>query len=208
MECKKECCKEKCECCCYYPPVHVRLPAPDFSGAAYDPSGTFSKVSLKDFAGKYLVLFFYPSDFSAVCPTEILEFSRLYDSFKECQCEILGCSSDSQIVHMEYTAKPREKGGLGPVKMPLLADVSHRTAKTYGAYISQGSEEGWCVRATYVIDGKGIVRHISENDLSVGRNVEEILRLVQAFQHADKYGEGCSPSWKKGEKGIGAPKKK
>ncbi len=180
--------------------ARVRYPAPHFSGVAWDSEAGFKKIDLKDYAGAYLVLFFYPMDFTFVCPTEILEFSRLYDSFKETKCEVIGCSGDSQFVHMEYASKPRAKGGLGPVKMPLLADPSHKIAKAYGAYIDNGEDEGVSLRATYIIDGSGIVRHISQNDLPVGRSVEEVLRLVQAFQYTDTHGEVCPSGWKKGAK--------
>ena len=180
--------------------ARVRYPAPHFSGVAWDPSQGFKKINYKDYAGAYLVLFFYPMDFTFVCPTEILEFSRLYESFKEIRCEVLACSGDSKFVHMEYTAKPRAKGGLGPVKMPLLADSSHKIAKAYGAYVDCGDDEGVSLRSTYIIDAIGIIRHISQNDLPVGRNVEEVLRLVQAFQYTDEHGEVCPSGWKKGAK--------
>ena len=180
--------------------ARVRHAAPHFEGIAWDPSAGFKKLNFKDYLGSYLVLFFYPMDFTFVCPTEILEFSRLYDSFKETKCEVIGCSGDSQFVHMEYTSKPRARGGLGPVKMPLMADSSHKIAKAYGAYISDGDEEGVCLRSTYIIDANGVIRHISQNDLPVGRNVEEVLRLVQAFQYTDIHGEVCPSGWKKGAK--------
>ncbi len=184
--------------CSQFGVAKVRHTAPHFSGIAWDPSAGFKKIDSKDYAGAYLILFFYPMDFTFVCPTEILEFSRLVDSFKENHCEVIGCSGDSQFVHMEYTAKPRAKGGLGPVKMPLLSDVSHKIAKAFGAYVDNGDDEGVCLRSTYIIDTKGVIRHISQNDLPVGRNVEEVLRLVQAFQYTDTHGEVCPSGWKKG----------
>lgn len=181
--------------------ARVRYPAPNFSGTAWTPSG-FKKIDLKKYSGSYLVLFFYPMDFSFVCPTEIVDFSSFYDIFKESKCEVVGCSSDSQFVHMEYCLKPRGKGGLGQVKMPLLADPSHKVAKAYGAYVEDGDDAGVALRATYIIDGNGIVRHISMNDLPVGRNVQEVLRLVQAFQYTDEHGEVCPASWAKGDKTL------
>ena len=182
--------------------ARVRYPAPHFSGIAWDPNTGFKKINFKDYAGAYLVLFFFPMDFTFVCPTEILEFSRLYEGFKETKCEVIGCSGDSQFVHMEYTSKPRARGGLGPVKMPLLSDSSHKIAKAYGAYIDNGDDEGVCLRSTYIIDITGTIRHISQNDLPVGRNVDEVLRLVQAFQYTDIHGEVCPSGWKKGAKTI------
>lgn len=201
--------EKKCPPCCpmpwgpppHHPVARVRYPAPDFAGTAWTPAG-FKKLNLKKYAGSYLVLFFYPMDFTFVCPTEIVEFSSHYDAFKEAKCELIGCSGDSQFVHMEYCMKPRAQGGLGPVKMPLLADPSHKIAKAYGAYVDNGDEDGASLRATYIIDGKGVLRHMSLNDLPVGRNIAEVLRLVKAFQYTDIHGEVCPANWNQGDKTL------
>ena len=185
------------------PPVaRVRYPAPHFSGVAWSCTSGFFNIDSKHYLGSYLVLFFYPMDFTFVCPTEIVEFSEHYEAFKEAGCELIGCSGDTQFAHMEYTSKPRTRGGLGPINLPLLADPSHKVAKAYGAYITSGPDAGVALRATYIIDGKGILRHRSLNDLPVGRNVEEVLRLVQAFKFTDEHGEMCPANWHKGDQGI------
>ena len=178
--------------------AQVGSPAPIFSGVAFDNTVGFKGIDLKDYKGFYVVLFFYSMDFDPMCIGEILEFSRLYESFKGIDCKVIGCSSDSQHVHMEFASKSIEKGGLGEVKFPLLSDLTHEIAIAYGAYIDQGEYEGSTLRSTYIIDREGMIRHLSQNDLPVGRNVEEILRLVQGFQHADKHGDVCPSKWRKG----------
>ena len=176
--------------------------APPFNGCAWDCEEGFINVDIAQFKGKYLVLFFYPMDFTFVCPTEILEFERLFDKFKEINCALLAVSCDTQYTHMEFAAKKRTLGGLENVRFPLLADVTKNISRMYRALVTDGKDEGVCFRATYIIDDKQIIRHMTIGDLPVGRNAEEVLRLVQAFQHADKYGEVCPSGWKKGTKGI------
>jgi alkyl hydroperoxide reductase subunit AhpC len=145
--------------------------------------------------GKYVVLFFYPLDFTFVCPTEIIQFSDRAKEFRDINCEIVGLSIDSQFTHMEYTKKDRKTGGLGKMDIPLVADVTKDIARRYGCLIDHGEDNGVAFRATYIIDGNGIVRHISISDLPVGRNVDETLRLVKAFQYTDEFGEVCPASW-------------
>ena len=148
--------------------------------------------------GKYVVLFFWPLDFTFVCPTEIVQYSDAAKRFREIGAEVIGASIDSHFTHMEYTKKDRKKGGLGKMDIPMIADISKEISKKYGCLIEDGDDAGIAFRATYIIDDKGIVRHISISDLPVGRNVEETLRLVQAFQYSDKYGEVCPASWTPG----------
>jgi len=157
----------------------VRKPAPHFEAAAW--FNGFKTVKLSDYKGKYVVLFFYPLDFTFVCPTEIVQFSDKAAAFREIGCEVIGASIDSQFSHMEYCKKDRKKGGLGKMDIPLIADVTKKISKTYGCLIDQGGDNGVSFRATYIIDRAGIVRHISISDLPVGRNVDEVLRLVKAF---------------------------
>lgn len=149
-----------------------------------------------------MVLFFYPLDFTFVCPTEIVAFSEMAQAFRDTNCEVLGCSVDSHFTHMEYTKKERKQGGLGKMNIPLIADISKDIAKRYGCLITQGEDQGVAFRATYIIDGNQKVRHISISDLPVGRNPDETLRLVKAFQHADEFGEVCPASWKPGGKTL------
>ena len=146
-----------------------------------------------------MVLFFWPLDFTFVCPTEIIAFGDAADKFREIGCEVLGCSVDSQFTHMEYCMKPRKQGGLGEMKIPLISDLNKQISKDYGVLIDHGDEDGVAFRGTFIIDKEGILRHISINDLPVGRNPEEILRLVQGFQYTDEHGEVCPAKWKPGE---------
>jgi alkyl hydroperoxide reductase subunit AhpC len=183
----------------YTPKAYVRHPAPEFSGTVWHKDG-FKQVKLSDYKGKYVVLFFYPLDFTFVCPTEICNFSDAYEHFQEANCEIIACSTDSHFSHREWALKERKKGGLAPCNLPLLADISQDIAKDYGVLIDQGGDKGIAFRGTFIIDDKGIVRHIQINDLPVGRNVDETLRLVQAFQFTDKHGEVCPAKWKPGKK--------
>lgn len=148
--------------------------------------------------GKYLVLFFWPLDFTFVCPTEICQFSDKVPDFDKLNTQVIGCSVDSQFAHMEYTKKDRKKGGLGPMQMPLLSDITKQIARDYGCLIEDGPDAGVAFRATFIIDGNGILRHSSVSDLPVGRNVNETLRLVRAFQYTDEHGEVCPASWKPG----------
>ena len=178
----------------------VRKPAPDFKGSAYW-NKKMTEISLKQFHGKWVVLFFYPCDFTFVCPTEIIQFSDHAQKFQDVDCQVIGASVDSVFVHREWTLKDRKQGGLGEMNIPLLADPTHAISRAYGALIEDPNDEacGVTMRATYIIDPNGVLRHMHCNDLPVGRNVPEVLRLVQAFQHADKYGEVCPASWNKGD---------
>lgn len=170
----------------------VQKAAPFFEGMAWHKE--FKKISLSDYKGRYLCLFFYPLDFTFVCPTEILDFSQKASSFEKINCGLIGCSTDSHFVHMEWTKKSKEQGGLGEINYPLLADVNQKISKDYGVLL----DDGIAARGTFIIDGKGILRHSGINDLSVGRNVDEVIRLVEAFQYSDKHGEVCPASWKSG----------
>jgi alkyl hydroperoxide reductase subunit AhpC len=135
-----------------------------------------------------------------VCPTEIVSFSEKAKEFRENGCEVLACSVDSHFTHMEYTKKDRKKGGLGKMDIPLVADLTKDIARRYGCLIEDGDDSGVAFRATYIIDKNQVVRHISINDLPVGRNVDETLRLVKAFIHTDEFGEVCPASWRPGAK--------
>ncbi|XP_077549039.1 peroxiredoxin 2-like [Haemaphysalis longicornis] len=169
-------------------------PAPDFCGTAV-VEGEFKKIRLADYKDKYLVLFFYPLDFTFVCPTEIIAFSERADDFRKIDCEVVGCSTDSHFCHFAWISTPRKEGGLGPMKIPLLADKTAQIAKAYGVL---KEDEGVTFRGLFIIDGKGMLRQMTINDLPVGRSVDETLRLVQAFQYTDKYGEVCPANWKPG----------
>jgi len=169
-------------------------PAPSFECDALLSNGEFGKIRLSDYKGKWLVLFFYPLDFTFVCPTEIVAFSDRADDFKKINCEILGASVDSIFSHLAWVETDRKKGGLGRMNIALLGDINHKVSKSYGCLL----DGGHTCRSTYIIDPKGVLRHLSFNDPSVGRNVDEVLRLVEAFQFVEQHGEVCPANWKKG----------
>ncbi len=162
-------------------------------------NGEFKKLSLDDFKGKWKVLFFYPLDFTFVCPTEITAFSDFSDKFKSLNCEIIGCSVDSKFSHLAWSKQNRSEGGIGEVKYPILSDLTKTIARDYGVLLE---EAGIALRGLFIIDDKDIVQHVTINNLGVGRNVDEILRLVDAFQFTAKHGEVCPANWNKGDDSI------
>ncbi|XP_063061792.1 peroxiredoxin-2 [Engraulis encrasicolus] len=173
-------------------------PAPQFKATAV-VDGQFKDIQLSDYRGKYVVLFFYPLDFTFVCPTEIIAFSERADEFRKAGCELIACSTDSHFSHLAWINTPRKQGGLGQMNIPLVADLNHTICNDYGV-LKEG--EGISYRGLFVIDDKGLLRQITINDLPVGRSVDETLRLVQAFQHTDKHGEVCPAGWKPGSDTI------
>uniref|UniRef100_A0A7N4NSY0 Peroxiredoxin-1 n=1 Tax=Sarcophilus harrisii TaxID=9305 RepID=A0A7N4NSY0_SARHA len=149
--------------------------------------------------GKYVVLFFYPLDFTFVCPTEIIAFSDRAEEFKKLNCQVIGASVDSHFCHLAWVNTGKKEGGLGAVNIPLLSDPKRTIAQDYGIL---KADEGISFRGLFIIDDKGILRQITINDLPVGRSVDETLRLVQAFQFTDKHGEVCPAGWKPGSDTI------
>lgn len=186
------------------PVPELQKPAPQFSGTAV-VNGAFKEIKLEDYAGKYLVLFFYPLDFTFVCPTEIIAFSDRAEEFRKIGCEVIGVSTDSHFTHLAWINTPRKQGGLGELRIPLLADKSMKIARDYGVL---QEESGVPFRGLFVIDGKQNLRQITVNDLPVGRSVDETLRLVQAFQFTDEHGEVCPANWKPGSKTMVADPQK
>jgi alkyl hydroperoxide reductase subunit AhpC len=176
----------------------LQQPAPAFSGVAV-VNGEFKNISLADYKGKYVVLFFYPMDFTFVCPTEIIAFSERAAEFRNIGCEVIACSTDSQFSHLAWVNTPRKQGGLGAMDIPLLADRSMKISRDYGVLLEDG---GISFRGLFIIDTKGNLRQITINDLPVGRSVDETLRLVQAFQFTDQHGEVCPAGWKPGSDTI------
>jgi len=174
----------------------VTQPAPEFTADCLNPDETFGKVSLSDFKGQYLVLFFYPLDFTFVCPTEICAFSEAAQKFKDIGCGLVGASIDSQFSHLAWVKTSRKEGGLGGIEIPLIADVTKELSRKYGVLI----EGGISLRGLFIIDKKGVIRHITKNDPPVGRNVDEVLRLVQGYQFTDEHGEVCPANWRPGKK--------
>ncbi|XP_004000406.2 peroxiredoxin-4 isoform X1 [Felis catus] len=176
----------------------ISKPAPYWEGTAVI-NGEFKELKLTDYRGKYLVFFFYPLDFTFVCPTEIIAFGDRIEEFRSIDAEVVACSVDSQFTHLAWINTPRRQGGLGPIKIPLLSDLNHQISKDYGVYLE---DSGHTLRGLFIIDDKGILRQITLNDLPVGRSVDETLRLVQAFQYTDKHGEVCPAGWKPGSDTI------
>ncbi|KAI9569263.1 peroxiredoxin [Boletus coccyginus] len=184
--------------------ARVQRPAPAFKATAV-VDGMFKDISLADYLGQWVVLFFYPMDFTFVCPTEILAFNDALPQFKELDAVVLGVSTDSQFSHFAWAQQPKKLGGLGPdLKLPLVADRNMKISRDYDVLIE---EEGISLRGLFIIDPKGIVRQITINDLPVGRSVEETIRLLQAFQFTEKHGEVCPAGWTEGSKTIKADPK-
>jgi alkyl hydroperoxide reductase subunit AhpC len=178
----------------------VGQPAPDFAASAV-VDGQFEEIKLSDYRGKYVVLFFWPLDFTFVCPTEIVAFSEANAQFAERETQVLGASIDSQFTHLAWQRTPRAEGGLGKVEFPMIADTTHRISESYGV-LHEGM--GVAFRGLFLIDKQGVVRHMLINDLPLGRSVDEALRVVDALAHFEKHGEVCPANWKPGEKSMQA----
>ncbi len=179
--------------------VLVQKKAPDFTAQAVMPDGSFQQISLSDYAGKkYVLLYFYPLDFTFVCPTEIIAFSDAVAAFEERNVQVLGCSVDSHYTHLAWRNTPRSEGGIGDIRYPILADLDKSIAEAYDVLLP----DGIALRGLFLIDRNGIVRHQLVNDLPLGRSTEEALRIVDALQYFEENGEVCPANWHKGEKTI------
>jgi alkyl hydroperoxide reductase subunit AhpC len=189
----------------YNPPQYIlpRQKAPYWSGIAVEGE-KFVKKSAEDYKGKYLVIIFYPFDFTYVCPTELISFSENIEKFKQINANIIGVSTDSHFTHLAWIKTARSYGGLGKMNFPLFADISKKMSKHFGVLVENEDDElfGAALRGLFIIDDKGIIRSFTINDASVGRSVEETLRLIEAFQYSDKYGEVCPANWKPGDSTI------
>ena len=178
--------------------VLVTQKAPDFKAQAVMPDGTFKEVSLSDYNGKYVVLFFWPLDFTFVCPTEIIAFGDAEAHFAKLGVQILGVSIDSHFTHLAWTNTPRSEGGIGKTAYPLIADLSKQISRDYDVLL----DGGVALRGLFLIDKDGVVRHQVVNDLPLGRSVDEALRMVQALQYFETNGEVCPANWKEGSATI------
>jgi peroxiredoxin (alkyl hydroperoxide reductase subunit C) len=177
----------------------VTKEAPDFTAKAVMPDNTIKEdFKLSSLRGKHVVLFFYPLDFTFVCPTEIIAFNRKLDEFKARGVEVVGVSIDSQFSHFAWKNTKPEDGGIGNIQFPLVADLSKNIARDYG--ILFGGEVA--LRGLFLIDKEGIVRHCVINDLPLGRSVDEAIRMVDALQFFEENGEVCPANWHKGEDGM------
>ena len=176
----------------------VTKEAPDFTAQAVMPDNTFAELKLSSYRGKYVVLFFYPLDFTFVCPSEIIAFDRALDGFKEKNAEVIGVSVDSHFTHLAWKNTPREKGGIGHVRYPMVSDLTKEIARSYGVLFN----ESVALRGLFLIDKEGIIRHALVNDLPLGRDVDEALRILEALQFTEKHGEVCPANWREGEEAM------
>eukprot|EP00056_Hartaetosiga_gracilis_P020168 m.17926 g.17926 ORF g.17926 m.17926 type:complete len:199 (+) comp8217_c0_seq1:38-634(+) len=177
----------------------VTKPAPSFECDAVINGTDIGSVKLSDYKGKYLVIVFYPLDWTFVCPTEILAFNDRVKEFQDIGCEVIVASTDSVFSHHSWAKTDRKAGGLSPMTIPMLADPNHSMSINYGVYVE---EDGFDLRGLFIIDDKGVLRQSTINDRPVGRSVDETLRLVQAFQFTDKHGEVCPANWTPGSATI------
>ncbi|MGB3597012.1 peroxiredoxin [Pseudomonas neustonica] len=179
--------------------VLVNRVAPDFTAPAVLADGSI----VEDFAfsslrGKYVVVFFWPLDFTFVCPSEIIAHNNRMEKFRALGVEVVGISVDSQYTHYAWRNTPVEKGGIGPVGFTMVADVKHEITQAYGVE----HEDGVALRASFLIDRAGVVQHQVVNNLSLGREVDEMIRLIEALQFTEEHGEVCPAGWRKGQKGM------
>ena len=172
--------------------------APDFTATAVMADNSFEDITLSSYRGKYVVLFFYPLDFTFVCPSEIIAYNKALDKFKSRNTELIGVSIDSKFSHYAWKNTPVNKGGIGQIQYPLVADLSKNISRDYEVLI--GDEVA--LRGLFLIDKEGIIRHATINDLGLGRNVEETLRMIDALQHTESHGEVCPANWTKGDEAI------
>lgn len=176
----------------------VTKEAPDFTAQAVMPDGTFAELKLSSLRGKYVVLFFYPLDFTFVCPSEIIAFDKALAKFKGKNAVVVGVSVDSHFTHFAWRETPVNKGGIGRIGYPLVSDLDKNIARSYGVLLN----ESIALRGLFLIDTHGVVRHALVNDLPLGRNVDEALRTLDALQFTEEHGEVCPANWKQGEEGM------
>ena len=177
----------------------VQNEAPDFVAQAVMPDGAIKELKLSDYRGKYVVLFFYPLDFTFVCPTEIIALSDRCAEFEARDTQVIGVSVDSHFSHLAWRNTARAKGGIGEIGYPLVSDLDKSISRRYGVLVEK---PGIALRGLFIIDKEGHIRHITINDLPLGRNVDEVLRMVDAIQFNEAHGEVCPANWHKGEEGV------
>jgi len=177
----------------------VTQQAPDFTANAVMPDNTFGQITLSSFQGKNVVLFFYPLDFTFVCPSEILAFNKKLGEFKSRNTEVIGVSVDSRFTHLAWKKTPLDEGGIGDIQYPLVEDLNKNIARSYGILFN----DSVALRGLFLIDTKGVVRHAVINDLPLGRNVAEALRMVDALQFVETHGDQvCPANWQEGEEAM------
>lgn len=174
----------------------VTRPAPNFTATAVMPDNSMKEdFSLSDYRGKYIILFFYPLNFTFVCPSEIITFDHYLKKFQDKNCEIIAVSTDSQFSHLAWKNTPVNEGGIGQIQYPLVADLNKSISEQYGIL----QESGVPLRGTFLIDKEGIVRHTVVNDMALGRNIDEALRMLGALQLHEKHGDVCPANWEEGK---------
>ena len=173
----------------------VTQQAPDFVATAVLADNSFEEIKLTNYRGKYVVLFFYPLDFTFVCPSEIIAFNRKVEEFNKKNCELIGVSVDSHFTHLAWKETETSKGGIGNIQYPLVSDIKKDIARAYGVL----HDDSVALRGLFLIDPKGVVRHAVVNDLPLGRNVDEALRMLDALQFTEEHGEVCPANWREGE---------
>jgi peroxiredoxin (alkyl hydroperoxide reductase subunit C) len=174
----------------------VTQPAPDFTADAVMSDNSFGQITLSSLRGKYVLLFFYPLDFTFVCPSEIIAFNKKLDEFKKKNCEVVGVSVDSKFTHLAWKSTAVENGGVGNIQYPLVADLNKSIARSYGILFN----DSVALRGLFLVDTKGIIRHAVINDLPLGRSVDEALRMLDALQFVETHGDQvCPANWKEGE---------
>jgi len=176
----------------------VTKEAPNFTAQAVLADNSFGELTLSSYRGKYVVLFFYPLDFTFVCPSEIIAFDRAVEKFEQKNTQVIGVSVDSHFTHLAWKNTPLDQGGIGPIKYPLVADLNKKISNDYGVLFN----EEIALRGLFLIDKEGIIRHALVNDLPLGRNVDEALRLVDALQYTEEHGEVCPANWRTGEEAM------
>jgi len=178
--------------------VLVTKEAPDFTAKAVLADNSIKEISLSSYRGKYVVLFFYPMDFTFVCPTEILAFNKKLDEFKQRNSEVIGVSTDSEFSHLAWKNTPVENGGIGNIQYPIIADISKEISRAYDVLF----DNSVALRGLFLIDKEGVVRHQVVNDLPLGRNINEALRMIDALQFHEKHGEVCPANFESGKEGM------
>jgi peroxiredoxin 2/4 len=176
----------------------VTKEAPDFAAQAVMPDDSFAELKLSSYRGKYVVLFFYPLDFTFVCPSEIIAFDAALAKFEKKNAQVIGVSVDSHFTHLAWKNTPRKQGGIGPIKYPLVADLTKQIARDYGVLL----DGGVALRGLFLIDKAGVVRHALINDLPIGRSVDEALRTLDALTFHEEHGDVCPANWHEGEEAM------
>lgn len=176
----------------------VTREAPDFTADVVMPDNTFGQFKMSEQRGRYTVLFFYPLDFTFVCPSEIIAFDKALPEFRQRNCDVVSISIDSKFSHLAWKNTPIEHGGIGNVQFPMIADITKSISRDYGVLFN----DAIALRGLFLIDRNGVIRHSVVNDLPLGRSVEEVLRMVDALQFFEKHGEVCPANWKPGKQAM------